>query len=124
MAGGSVVLGVAFGSARAAHDGLNAAVDDLNIVMDARNLPILLATGRLLSQLEFAELSEWIRWRIMERGSETSQRLEKVVGDDEEAKGWRERLRTNQNLYERAFAMAKSYDWVSVYDVVKNVRSK
>jgi hypothetical protein len=117
MAGGSVVLGVAFGSARAAHDGLNAAADDLNIVVDARNLPILLATGRLLSQLEFAELSEWIRWRIMARGTETSQRLEKVVGDDEEAKGWRERLRTNQKLYERAFGMAKSYDWMSVYDI-------
>jgi hypothetical protein len=125
MAGGNIVLGVAFGSARAAQAGLSALdTDKVKLTVSERNLPILLAVGRVLHRRGFTHLPTWIRGRILQRRMEARRDLDGLVADEEESKDRRLRIQARHDLFGRALDMADGYDWTTTYDVIRKAKGR
>jgi hypothetical protein len=123
MVGGSAVLGVAFGGGRAAQMTLSAPeIDVLELTVGERNLAILLATGRILTELGYAHLPAWIRGRILERRMAARRGVDALAGGDQATKERIQRVQARHDLYERGLKMANGYSWTSSIDLLRRGR--
>jgi hypothetical protein len=125
MVGGNIVLGVAFGGARAAQSGLTALQSDiLDLTTGQRNLAILLAAGRALRTAGYDRLPAWIHGRILERRMEARRDLGTLESSEDEVRERRKRIEARHDLYQQALEMSKSYDWTTSVDVIRKFRQR
>ena len=132
MAGGSAFIGLGFGLFHGAKYIKKDFVDELNIVQAQRQLPLLLATGRILFENGDSEIPELIhrtifnRLKKLNRRNKKLKKLEEKTINLEKLQQIQKNLKYNKkaiNLYEKAKNMSETYRWVSGYEMYKGVKS-
>ena len=137
MAGGSFVLGLGFGITNGVRGGLKGtSIDKLNQMQAEISLPLLLAIGRLQSENGDEEIPKLIQEAISKRLKEFEKRLkilqkeyDKLIDDfddEKEIKNVKKSIKLvkqSVKIYKKAKDMSVSYDWLSGYDVYKEIKN-
>ena len=127
MAGGSVVLGIAFGGSKATYSGIKGLnIELLELTQALKNLPILLAVGRILKEMGCEYLPSTIAKLIFDRYQESERKyayLYHQYKEDKEKEKEKQLQRTTAT-YKAAWELAKDYSWVSGYEVYRKVVKK
>ena len=135
MAGGSFVLGLGFSVTNGVRGGLKgASMDKLNQMQAEISLPLLLAIGRLQFESGDEKIPKLIHKTISKRLKEFEKRLKilekkyaKLLDDFNDEIEIVEKsmnsVKQSVKLYKKAKDMSVSYDWLSGYDIYKEVKS-
>ena len=136
MAGGSFVLGLGFGITYGVRGGLKgASIDKLNQMQAEIFLPLLLAIGKSQFDNGDKEIPKLIQKTVSKRLKEFEKRLkvlqkeyDKLIvdfDDEKEIKNVKKSIKLvkqSVKTYKKAKDMSVSYDWLSSYDIYKEIK--
>ena len=109
MLGGSIMLGTLFGVTSGIKGAKNVSISDLDI-MQAGQLPVLLAVGCSMYEIGNIEIPSLIHERISERLEELKDRYKKISKQKD-----KKVMRNLMNIYEKAQEMSEPKGWVYNY---------
>ena len=137
MTGGSIMLALGFSISNGVRLGLkNVSLDELNRIQAQVFLPLLLAIGRFQFENEGMEIPKLIHGAISKRLKEFEKRLkilekkyERLLDDfnnEKKIKNIKKSINSVKKsigLYDKAKDMSVSYNWLSGYDIFKEIKS-
>lgn len=136
MIGGSVVLGLGFGITNGVRGGVKgASIDELHLGQAIKFLPLSLAIGRLQFENGDKKIPKLIYKTVSKRLKEFEKRLKVLqkkydkltdsFDDEVQIKNIEKLVKTvkqSVKLYKTAKCMSLSYDWLSGYDIYKEIK--
>ena len=128
MVGGSTLIGLGFGISNGARHIKKGFIDEFNTIQAQTQLPLLLAAGRILFENGNSEIPTLIHKTISKKLKELNQRYEQLEkkqlrSDNQKIEKNLKLNKKSIRLYEKAKDMSETYNWVSGYEIYREVKS-